>query len=287
MYPAYGSRSRGRLYPQQQRSGGCLRIGIALAIAAFAIISFMGSKVYNPYTGQDQYVTISQDQEIALGLQAAPEMAAQFGGLEPDQDYQVIVDYVGNELVQNSSADQSDYPFEFHVLADQRTVNAFALPGGQIFVTRAMIDNLETEGQLAGVLAHEMVHVLARHGAERIAEAQLAEGLTGALVLATYDPNDPGSMRTAQVALLIGQLVQMKFGRDDELTSDTYGVELMGQSGYDPRAMIEVMRILEAAGGSTPIEFFSTHPSPDNRIARIEEAVSQVYPNGVPGGLIP
>ncbi|MCJ7519817.1 MAG: M48 family metalloprotease [Anaerolineaceae bacterium] len=283
----YGNNpSQNRLYPQQQRSGGCLRIGIALAVAAFAIISFMGSKVYNPVTGQDQYISITQEQEIALGIQAAPEMAAEFGGLEPDEDYQTVVQYVGNNIVSNSEAAQSNYPFEFHVLADQQTVNAFALPGGQVFITRALMDNLESEGQLAGVLSHEIMHVLARHGAERIAEAQLAEGLTGALVLATYDPNDPGSMHTAQVALLISQLVQMKFGRDDELTSDTFGVDLMSQAGYDPNQMVTVMKILEASGGSAPIEFFSTHPSPENRIGRIQAAIAEKYPNGVPSGMI-
>ncbi|MCJ7623477.1 MAG: M48 family metalloprotease [Anaerolineaceae bacterium] len=276
-----------RAYPSQNRSGGCLRLGIALAVAGFAIISFLGSKVYNPVTGQDQYITITEEQEIALGIQAAPEMAAQFGGLEPDQDYQDVIDYVGEYLVDNSKAGSTNYPFDFHVLADRQTVNAFALPGGQIFITRALIDEFETEGQVAGVLAHEIIHVIARHGAERIAESQLAEGLTGALVLATYDPDNPGSMRTAQVALLIGQLVQMKFGRDDEITSDVLGVEIMSQAGYDPRAMIDVMRILEAASGGGPsVEFFSTHPSPDNRIERIEAAITGVYPNGVPEGLI-
>jgi len=278
---------RRRAYPSQNRSGGCLRLGIALAVAGFAIISFLGSKVYNPVTGQDQYITITEEQEIALGIQAAPEMAAQFGGLEPDQDYQDVIDYVGEYLVENSMAGSTDYPFDFHVLADKQTVNAFALPGGQIFITRALIDKFETEGQIASVLAHEIIHVIARHGAERIAESQLAEGLTGALVLATYDPDNPGSMHTAQVALLIGQLVQMKFGRDDEITSDVLGVEIMSQAGYDPRAMVNVMRILEAAsGGGSSVEFFSTHPSPDNRIERIEAAIIEVYPNGVPEGLI-
>jgi len=278
---------RSRAYPQQSRSGGCLRIGIALAVAAFAIISFLGSKVYNPVTGQDQYITITEEQEIALGIQAAPEMAAQFGGLEPDEDYQVAIDYIGNYLIENSVAAESNYPFEFHVLADQNTVNAFALPGGQIFITKALIDSMETEGQIAGVIAHEIVHVLARHSAERIAEAQLAEGLTGALVLATYDPDNPNSMATAQVAMLISQLVQMKFGREDEITSDVLGVEIMAQAGYDPRSMVDVMRILEEASGEGPgVEFFSTHPSPDNRIGMIEEAIDNLYPNGVPNGLI-
>ena len=278
---------RSRAYPSQSRSGGCLRIGIALAIAAFAVISFLGSKIYNPVTGQDQYITITEEQEIALGIQAAPEMAAQFGGLEMDPDYQDAIDYIGEYLVENSMAGSTNYPFDFHVLADTQTVNAFALPGGQIFITRALIDKFETEGQIAGVLAHEIVHVIARHGAERIAEAQLAEGLTGALVLATYDPDNPGSMRTAQVAMLISQLVQMKFGREDEITADVLGVEIMAQADYDPRSMIDVMRILEAAGGGGPsVEFFSTHPSPDNRIERIEAAIREIFPNGVPEGLI-
>ena len=275
-----------RLMPQQSRSGGCLRIGIALAVALFAIISFLGSKVYNPVTGQDQYITITEEQEIALGLQAAPQMAAQFGGLEPDSDYQAAIQYVGETIVKTSIASQSDYPFEFHVLADRKTVNAFALPGGQIIVTRAMVDALESEGEIAAVLAHEIVHVLARHSAERIAEAQLAEGLTGALVLATYDPDNPASMRTAQVAMLIGQLVQMKYGRDDEITSDVIGVRLMAEAGYDPRQMMDVMNMLAKAGGAAPVEFFSTHPSPENRVGRIQAAIDEVFPQGVPQGLI-
>ena len=283
----YGNNpSQSRLYPQQQRSGGCLRIGIALAVTAFAIISFLGSKVYNPVTGQDQYISITQEQEIALGIQAAPEMEAQFGGLEPDEDYQTIVQYVGNYIVQNSEAAQSGYPFEFHVLADQQTVNAFALPGGQVYITRALIDEMETEGQVAGVLSHEIMHVLARHSAEQITQSQLSEGLTGALVLATYDPNDPSSMRTAQVALLISQLVQMKFSRDDEIVADTLGVDLMSQASYDPSQMVSVMKILEASGSAASIEFFSTHPSPENRIARIQAAITEKYPNGVPSGMI-
>ena len=147
---------------------------------------------------------------------------------------------------------------------------------------------LQTQGQLAGVLGHEIGHVIGRHGAEHIAKAQLTQGLTGAAVLATYDPGDPSSQRNAAVVAMIGQLVNMKFGRDDELESDRLGVEFAADAGYDPRAMVEVMRILaEAGGGGRQPEFFSTHPNPDNRIARIEEAVQEKFPNGVPAGLEP
>jgi len=130
-------------------------------------------------------------------------------------------------------------------------------------------------------LGHEMGHVVARHGAQRIAKAELTEGLTGAVVVAS------GDARSAQVAQMVGQLVNMKYGRDDELESDKLGVRFMVEAGYDPRAMIRVMEILQAAsgGGGGQPEFFSTHPNPENRIERIEQAINELYPNGVPDNL--
>ncbi len=276
-----------RLGPQQSASGsGCIRIVIALAVAAFAVISFLSSKQINPVTGQEQYISISKDQEIALGLQSAPEMEAEFGGLEPDQRYQNAVQIIGDKLVKESFASQSEYPFEFHVLADAQTVNAFALPGGPVYITRALIDQLQSEGEVASVLAHEISHVVARHSAEQISTQQLTQGLTGAVVMATYDPNNPSSMGTAEVAMLIGQLVDMKFSREDEIVADTMGVKVMGQANYDPNVMVKVMQILEQAGSGNGVEFLSTHPSPENRIGKIHQAISDLYPSGVPGGMI-
>jgi predicted Zn-dependent protease len=192
--------------------------------------------------------------------------------------------------VSRSDAQQAAeyYRFECHLLADPNTINAFALPGGQVFITEGLLSKLSTEGQLAGVLGHEIGHVVARHSAEQMAKAQLTQGLTGAAVLATYDPNNPSTQRTAAVAAMIGQLVSMKFSRSDELEADRLGVKLEGEAGYDPRAMVEVMKVLEAeAGGSRQPEFFSTHPNPENRIPRIEEAIRAEFPDGVPSGLTP
>ncbi|TFH66707.1 MAG: M48 family peptidase [Gemmatimonadales bacterium] len=279
---------RQRVAPRASASsGGCLRIGIALLMAAVAVISFLGSKQFNPVTGEDQYVSMTQDQEILMGLQAAPEMAAQFGGLDPNPEYQAVVGEIGSNLVRGSAAAPSGYPFEFHVLADQQTVNAFALPGGQVFITRALVDRIETEGQLAAVLGHEIVHVLARHSAEQIAQMQLTQGITGAVLIASYDPDNPSSQQIAQMAVLVGQMVNMKYGRDDELQADSLGVQIMGDAGYDPRSMIDVMQILAESSPARLPEFFSTHPNPENRIVRIEEAIQLLYPEGVPAGLIP
>jgi predicted Zn-dependent protease len=263
------------------------RFLVALIVAAISLIGYFGSSVFNPITEEKQHVAgITPEQEVALGLQAAPEMAQQFGGLDPDAESQARLDRIGERLVSRSAAGQTPYRFEFHVLDDPQTINAFALPGGQIFITEGLLRRLQTDGQVAGVLGHEIAHVVARHGAEHIAKQQLTQGLTGAAVLATYDPSDPSSRGSAAVAAMIGQLVNMRFGRQDELESDRLGVRFTGEAGYDPRSLTALMKILdESSEGNRPPEFFSTHPNPENRIQRIEAAIREQYPNGLPQGL--
>lgn len=115
-----------------------------------------------------------------------------------------------------------------------------------------------------------------------MAKARLTQGVTGAVGVAA------GTMGGAQMAQMIGQMVNMKYGRDDELESDKLGVRFMAESGYDPRGMIRVMQILaEASGAGKSTEFFSTHPNPENRIERIEEAIRAQFPDGMPQGLDP
>jgi predicted Zn-dependent protease len=261
----------------RRRGSGWGRLIMAGVIALVSLISYFGSRQDNSVTGETQYIGITVEQEIALGLQAAPQMAAEFGGLHPDQQAQAIVDQIGNQIVQSSPASGTPYEFEFHLLEDEQTINAFALPGGQIFITRALLDQLQTEGELAGVLGHEIGHVVARHSAEHIAKAQLTEGLTGAAVLATYDPENPASASSAQVAVLIGQLINLKFGREDELESDFLGVCFINDAGYNPNELIRVMEVLAASRqGDQPPEFFSTHPNPENRVERIQAAIQNL-----------
>ena len=260
------------------RGSGCSgRLIMAAAIAIFSIISYFGTTQKNPTTGETQHISITPDQEIALGLQSTPQMESEFGGEDANQKDQGIVDQVGNKILQGSSAGNSPYQFDFHLLADPQTINAFALPGGQVFITRALYEKLQTEGELAGVLAHEIGHVVGRHSAEQIAKTQLTEGLTGAAVIAAYDPNNPSSANSAQIAALIGQLVNLKFSRADESEADKFGVCFMNEAGYDPQEMISLMQILEAASsGNEPPEFFSTHPSPANRIQQIQADIQNI-----------
>ena len=271
-----------------QPGRGCgPRVIIAIIIAAVSIISYLSTRSTNPVTGESQHVSITPEQEISMGMAARPEMEAQFGGLSSDIAGQERVERIGRELLHGLGKD-TPYQFQFHLLGDRQTINAFALPGGQVFITEALYEKLGTDGQLAGVLGHEIGHVIERHSAEQIAKSQLTQGLTGAAVIATYDPNNPGSSNTAAVAAMIGKLITMKYGRADELESDGWGVKLTASVGYDPHAMIEVMHVLESAGGGgRQPEFMSTHPDPGNRIERIKEEIAKQFPQGLPAGLRP
>lgn len=244
-----------------------IRILIGLAIVAFAFFKKCANTQENPYTGKDQVISLSTEEEIAIGLQSAPQMAQEYGGLYQDQRMQSYVDMVGKKLIDNSMAKNTPYQYDFHLLADPNTINAFALPGGQIFITYALFSKLENEDQLAGVLGHEVGHVLGRHSAERIANSEFWQTLSkGASVGA-----DAGGLIAG-----IGQNVLMGNGRGDELESDDLGVRFMIKAGYEPREMIGVMKILkDAAGPSRVPEFQSTHPDPDNRIEHIEASIEK------------
>lgn len=244
-----------------------IRILFGLAIVAFAFLRKCSQQEENPYTGRTQTITLSPEQEIAIGLQSAPQMAQQHGGLHPNPEYQALVDNVGHKLVNNSIAKQTPYKYEFHLLADPNTINAFALPGGQVFITYALFSKLKNEDQLAGVLGHEVGHVLGKHSNERISEANFWKLITmGASV-----GGDLGSFANG-----LGQQTLLSNGRDDELESDDLGVLFMLKASYNPEEMIGVMEILKSAAGPNRVpEMQSTHPDPENRIEKIRASIAK------------
>jgi predicted Zn-dependent protease len=281
-----GGASRG-LFGSGGSGGLKMRLIIAVGIALFALMSYYGSPGdENKVTGNRERVAYADEvQEMQLGLQVMPQMVAQHGGESRDPGATQMVNRVGFRLLQALQDNLAEngrelpYEFDFHLLADRRTVNAFALPGGQIFITEALFAALETEGQLAGVLGHEIGHVIERHGNKRMAQEQLFTGLATA---AGTVGGDASSMQMAQMAK---QMISMKYGREDELESDKWGVRLLALADYDPRAMIGVMKVLEeAAGSGGPPEMMSTHPKPANRVKYIEDVLQLEFPDGVPDG---
>jgi predicted Zn-dependent protease len=272
-------------YGQRRGRGIPIRLILAVILGIIALVTYYTRTQVNPVTGEKQRVALLPEQEIALGLQAAPEMARQMGGVVAKSEPRAaLVEEVGARIIQRSDANKSPYTenFNFYLLSDPQTVNAFALPGGQIFITLALFDRLENEAQLAGVLGHEVGHVINRHGAEHMAKGQLGQMLVGAVAVGASDEQGRGQM-AAMAAMMVNQMMQLRYSRKDELESDNYGLKYMAQAGYDPSEMLNVMRVLKEASGSTGgASIFATHPDPDARIQAIQEYLQKTYPDGIP-----
>ncbi|UCC71698.1 MAG: M48 family metalloprotease [Gemmatimonadota bacterium] len=234
-------------------------------LVVLAAATVMGCPV-NPATGERQLILISEAEEIELGRQVAEQVEAQMGFYD-DPDLQEYVNQIGMDLA--SRSEKPNLPWSFKVV-DDVVVNAFALPGGFIFVTRGILAHFNSEAELAGVLGHEIGHVTARHSAEQISRAQMAQlgvGVGAVFVpeIATY-----GDFINVGLGLLF-----LKFGRDDERQSDDLGFRYMTRAGYDPSEMVDVFdmlgRVSEAAGGGGIPAWLSTHPDPGERRERMAE----------------
>jgi predicted Zn-dependent protease len=275
--------------PQRSSGGIYTRIIMALMIAFIGWIMYMSHTEKNPVTGEKQHVAITPDQEVRMGLESAPEMTREMGGEVSASDPRAIeVKKIGQQLLEASDAKESPWQFKFHLLSDDKTVNAFALPGGQVFITLGLLDKLSNEAELAGVLGHEMGHVIERHSAQQMAKSQLGQWMIVAVSTGASSDNQSGSSSTPlMVASLVNQVIQMRFSRHDESQADIWGLKIMQQAGYNPQAMISVMEVLkEASGKGAPLAIFQTHPDPDLRIKQIKEylAANPPKPNLSEGG---
>ena len=266
---AYGGRSRGI---------GCnprIVMGLLIIVGYLAYNWLATTKYENEFTGRTQRLAIATpEEEIALGLQSAPQMIREMGNLSRDANAAARVKEIGRRLLESTAARQTPYRFDFHLLGDSQTINAFALPGGQIFITEALYRKLRSDDQLAGVLGHEMGHVVGRHSNEQMANSQKWSGIAQGLAVLLSDGQN--ATMGHQIANVVAQWRVTTFSRDDELESDALGVRFMIQAGYDPEALIGVMEILaEASGGGSGMTFLSTHPTPANRMEKIREAIAK------------
>jgi predicted Zn-dependent protease len=238
---------------------------LRLVLALPAVLTFAACAV-NPATGDRQLMLMSESQEVQMGRDADPQIVASMG-LYPDEGLQAYVQELGAELAARS--ERPELPWTFRVL-DDPVVNAFALPGGYIYITRGIMAHLESEAELAGVLGHEIGHVTARHSVSQISRQQLLTGVAvGAMILKPELQQFQGLIGTGM------QLLFLKYGRDDEHQADELGVRYMGRLGYDPVQLSGVMSMLSdvtsASGGGGVPEWLSTHPNPENREENIVE----------------
>lgn len=253
-------------------------IGLAGAVVGVGL----GGCTTNPATGKSIFTMgMSRQTQISLGNQAAPQFRQEMGGSVPDERLQRYVDDIGRRMAALTEGDNPSLPWEFN-LVNSSQVNAFALPGGKVFFTRGLAEKLTSEAQMAGVIGHEIGHVTAEHGAQRMASTiAFNAGLVATAVIVGVS-GDRDLQRIAAVGVpaiaVGGNLVLLKFGRNEELEADRLGVRYMVGAGYNPRGQMEVMQVLASLStGPRPPEFLSTHPDPSSRVEQVQELLRGEY----------
>jgi predicted Zn-dependent protease len=254
-----------------------LAIGLALQAGC--------ERVENPATGEMQYTTLSPAQEKQIGAQQHPLILQEFGGEYQDPELQAYVDEVGNRIAAASDLPDSEFTF---TLLDSEVANAFALPGGYVYITRGLLALAENEAEMAGVLGHEVGHVTARHAAQRQTQA------TGAGLLATLGTigaalfgGEMAGQLAQQVAGVGAQAYLAGYSREQELEADQLGIRYMAQAGYDPQGMAtflrklnddaELQQKLAGRGGEAGTGWFATHP---RTLDRVEQAAQEIGGGG-------
>ena len=242
---------------------------IAALPGLWALVAAAGGCSVNPATGQRELILIPESQEIAMGLEAAPKFEKEFGGKVPNETLQAYVAQVGGRI-----AAVADRKMEYqYTLVASKVPNAFALPGGQIFVTAGLIRLMSSERELAAVLGHETGHVCAKHNVKGM-QRQI-----GASVLADLAAQIAGGGDTAAAAAKVaGTMITMKYSRDDEFQADELGTKYMSKAGYNPWGMVELLTVLLNLHEKEPSkleELFQTHPISSKRIADATAMIQQ------------
>lgn len=234
-------------------------------LLSILLLSGTFSCATNPVTGKKQLILLSKDQEIAMGMQANPEVMATYGDY-PDKQLQQFISTKGQQMAKISHRPDLEYHFQ---ILDSPVVNAFALPGGYVYFTRGIMAYFNNEAQFAGVLGHEIGHITARHSAQQYSNQMLAQlGLMAGMVI---------SPEFAQYADLASQglgLLFLKFSRDDESQSDELGVQYSSQIGYNASQMADFFNTLDRLSGGNNggiPTFLSTHPDPANRYKKVQK----------------
>ena len=249
-----------------------------LAPAATAVLVLtIAACATNPATGKKEFSLMSEAQEIELGKNMDGEVRREMG-LYEDAELQRYVESVGLRLARASQ--RPNLPWHFAVV-DEPAVNAFALPGGYIYLTRGILPFLDSEGELAGVLGHEIGHVTARHSAQQYTKATSA-GL-GVQLLSIFVPEARPFQGLTETALGV---LFLKYGRDDELQADRLGVDYTAKTGWNPAGVGNMLRTLarldEASGSRRGVpNWLSTHPAPADRVEKVQAYISE---SGVPVG---
>lgn len=248
-----------------------------LLVASLALCGCATKNIVQAPSGRFQlqpgYNAFSPEQEIQLGQQASQEVAQQLPLLPESDPITKYVQQLGQRLAAQAPGDVK-WPFSFHVV-NQKEINAFALPGGPVYVNLGTIQATDDEGQLAGVMAHEIAHVVLRHGTQQASKQQMAQ--IPLAILGGVLPQGVGG-QLARLGLSFGaQSIFLKYSRDAEREADLLGSQIMYDAGFDPYSLVEFFTKLEKEGGPGVPQFLSDHPNPGNRVESVRQAIAK-YP---------
>ncbi|NQU75827.1 MAG: M48 family metalloprotease [Planctomycetes bacterium] len=227
--------------------------------------------ITNPVTGRMELTLIPTDQEIAMGQQAAPEFEKEFGGKVPDAELQAYVQAVGAKL---AAVSDRPMPYEYTLLSSN-VPNAFALPGGKIFITAGLMSRMTNERQLAAVLGHETAHVAALHNVHGI-QRQMGAAVLVEIAKRAVDPKNAAT--AADVTKIVTNMGNLKYSRDDEYQADEVGIKYMAKAGYNPYGMVELLTVLTTLSESEPGifgEMLQTHPVSSKRVDKATEIIKR------------
>jgi len=222
--------------------------------------------------------SMSKENQCALGMEVAAKVYEQMPVLPDDSPETLYIRQLGKKLV-TTIPEKYSWPFQFHVVP-QKEINAFALPGGQMFINIGTITAARNEAELAGVMGHEMAHVYMQHSAKQAGKAQttsMVAGLASVLLGATGVGKRAGGLvgQLGQMGIQVGaQGLMMKYSRTDESQADAVGAVILYTAGYNPQGMVDFFKTMGSQGGSTPPVFFSSHPNPENRQHAIEKQIA-------------
>ncbi len=233
-----------------------------------------------PATGERTFILLSPGDERALGRQATPDFIAGYGGPIPSQRLQNHVTEIGRRVTAATMQDPApiEWEWEFHAL-DSSVPNAFAIPGGKVFITRGLLERMENDAQLAAVLGHEAGHITARHSGQQLSKALGLELIAG-IFEGLSERQESEALKILGIgARQGGALFLLKFSRDDELQADELGLVYMTRAGYHPVGMLELLGILDRMSqGPRPPELLSTHPMTSRRITEAENWIRDNFP---------
>jgi predicted Zn-dependent protease len=253
---------------------------VATIVTIFSLALMIACAI-NPATGKRQLSLISESQEIAIGIENDRAIVASLG-LYPDDELQRYIQRLGETLAATSERPGLDWTFR---VVDDPVINAFALPGGYIYITRGILAHLDSEAELVAVMGHEIGHVTARHGVNQMSKGQLAQLGMGVAMATSEGLREYGQLAETGLATLF-----MKFSRDAERQADDLGLRYLLIAGFDPRPMSGVYDMLASVsrnqGGGRIPALFSTHPAPENRSQRINDQITALNRSfeGLPDG---